>query len=484
MKTIIYLMLAFAVLGCGGDASSSGSGFNIPSLPSKAESSSSSVPGTDSVFVGYDDTGSTALVQLMKYEINNSIPVDADLAQPYELLNAETFVSNNMVAIGPFKISLGLLASDSKESGKILYDLGIHLTGPSLLNEDRPNFILTYCVDVSGSMNENTGSSPLSSKSKIKLVKEGLAASINQLKKGDIVNIVLFSSDASTLVENYIQGESDQKSFLDKIAGINADNSTNLEAGVKKAYELATKYYNSEKKNRVLMITDAMANVGSTDASLIAKNILINNKEGILLSGLGIGYDYDAAFLEELTDKGAGNQFLVATDADAEAIFSSGLLPLLMLAAKDLKVEISYPNTLSHIASAAEQTAATAEELKGINFSYNADQFYLERFKTDISTAVSSSQITIKLTYLDPVTSEKLSASKSFLISDILNSESSNIKDALAMIYLTSLIKGSKVWTDMEWEFAHVLKNHTSDLYKEYKALIYKYAKKTDNDTF
>lgn len=485
MKTIPFLVLLIATLGCAGGGGSTGGGaFDVPQLPTKTETSSASVTGSDSVFVGYDDTGSTALVQLMKYEIKNDRSVDSELAQPHELLNAEEFTSDNMVAIGPFEISIGMLQSESKENGKTLYDLGVHLKGPTTTTDSRPNFVLTYCIDVSGSMDEDTGAGDLTSKSKLALVKSGLTSAIQQLKAGDFVNIVLFANDTNIYVENYIHSVSDESTLRSKINAIQAEGSTNLEAGLKKAYEVATRYYDSEKKNRVLLITDAMANVGSTDPSLIARNIVINNKEGILMSGLGIGINYDAAFLEELTDAGAGNQFLVATDADAENIFSDGLLPLLMLAAKDMKVEIVYPSSISHIASAAEQVAETAEDLKGINFSYNASQYYLERFKTDLETDVSASEITINITYLDPVTSKKLTASKTFVIADILNNESSNIKDALTMIFLTSLIKETKTWDDLTYEFTHVLNGHSSTLFTEYKSLIYQFADKEDLDTF
>lgn len=483
MKNLFLVLFVLSIFGCGGSASGNGA-FNVPDLPQKSESTS--ISGSDSIFVGYDDTGSTALVQLMKYEIENDMYVETELAKPHELLNAEEFTSDEMVEIGPFTISIGLLQSESKESGKTLYDLGVHLKGPTTTLKDRPNFVLTYCIDISGSMNEDTGAEDLSNKSKMELVKSGLKSSLLQLKDGDLINIVLFSTGASIYVENYVHGESDESNMIKKIQAIKADGSTNLEAGLKKAYDLATKYYDSEKKNRVLMITDAMANVGSTNPSLIAKNIIINNKEGILMSGIGVGFDYDAAFLEELTDKGAGNQFLVATDADAETIFSTGLLPLLMLAAKNMKVEIAYPNTISHISSAAEQVADSADELKGINFSYNSAQYYLERFKTDLDTNVSNSEITINITYLDPVTSEKITASKTFVIGDILNKESSNIKDALTMIYLTSLIKGTKTWEDILWEFDHVLSGHSSSLFREYKSLLYNYADEPEevDDTF
>lgn len=488
MKSLVYFLLTLIICACGSDsgASNGGGAFDTPTLPQKSDTFSTSITGTDSVFVGYDDTGSTALVQLLKYEIENDLSVDPELAQPHELLNAEEFTSENMVEIGQFKISIGMLKSESKESGKVLYDLGIHLKGPTISTDSRPPFVLTYCIDVSGSMNDRTGASILSKKSKIKLVKDGIVSSLNQLITGDEINIVLFSNSAKVLVENYIHGSSDESDLISKINSINASNSTNLEAGLNKAYEIAKKYYDSEKKNRVLLITDALANAGSTNPSLIAKNITINNEEGILLSGIGIGFDYDAEFLEELTDAGAGNQFLVATDADSENIFSSGLLPLLMLAAKEMKVEISYPSNISHISSAAEQVADSAEELKGINFSYNASQYYLERFKTDLASDISASEITINITYLDPITSEEIIASKTFVIEDILTNETSNIKDALSMIFLTSLIKENKTWEDIQWEFDHVLKGHSSTLYSEYRSLLYQFSDEieTEVDTF
>jgi Mg-chelatase subunit ChlD len=482
MKNTLLCFLILVLYGCAGGAS--GGAFSVPTLPSKSESQSANVGESNSVFVGYDDSGSTAISQLLKYQINNEIYVDPDLAQPYEILNAEKFESENMVAIGDFKISVGLLQSESKEAGKVLYDLGVHLQAPTITREERPDFVITYCIDVSGSMSESTGASDLSVKSKMTLVKEGLIASINMLNDGDVVNIVTFSDKFKTLVENYIHGESDVEALLTKINAMKASGSTNLEGGLKLAYQIANKYHVSEKKSRVLLATDAIVNGGSADPKFIADNIVVNNKNGILLCGVGIGFDYDASFLEKLTEASSGNQFLLATDADAEYIFSDGLFPLLMVAAKNLKVEIVYPVTLTHISSAAEQVTTTASELKGINFSNNSDQYYLERFKTEIDTVVTNKEFEIQLTYTDPTSNELISVSKTFVIDSILSNESSNIKDALAMIYLTSLIKGNKNWDDMKWEFEHVFSGHHSYIYAEFKSLIYKFAGQKDEDEF
>jgi Mg-chelatase subunit ChlD len=491
MKTIIYLILAFTALGCGGSGgssytSSNGTVTTTPTFAQKLQSALGSIKNskTNSIFVGYDDTGSTAIAQLMKYQINNNVKVNSDLVQPYELLNAEKFTSEETTTFGQFKISVGLLTNNTNEKGKMTYDLGVHLIAPVLSIDERPNFIITYCVDVSGSMNSSSGLASLSSTTKISMVKNGLKTSLKQLKNGDIINIVLFSSDASILVEGYIVGESSESALNYLIESIKTSDTTNIEAGLDLAYELARKYFNKKKKNRVLMITDATSNEGNTEASVIAQNVNLENEEGILFSGLGIGYDYDAEFLAELTDKGSGNQFLAVSDADADYIFSSGLLPLLMLAAKNLKVEIIYPSFLSHIASAAEQTTESAEDLKGINFSYNASQFYLERFQADLNTDVSKSEITINLTYLDPYNNKKKTATQTLLFSQIVKNERSNIKDALCILFLTDLIKGYKSWSDIQWAFDNIFEGHSSLLYTEYKALIYKYANKKDTDAF
>lgn len=483
MNKLICLILIFLIFACGGGG---GSAFNAPTLPQKSDESSVSISGSNSIFVGYDDTGSTALVQLMKYQITNNLIVDPELVQPYSLLNAEEFISDEMETFGAFKISIGLLNSESKEGGKTLYDLGVHLSGPELTTKSRKNMVLTICLDVSGSMNDYIDTTEIATKAKIDLIKEGLISVTKLLKYGDVVNFVLFSDKASILTENFIVGDSSKNELIGKIMAIKSSNSSNLEAGLKKSYELANKYFENEKKNRVLLITDGFANVGNTQASLIANNTIVENNEGVLLSAIGVGYDYDATFLEELTEAGGGNQFLLASDDDSVQIFSRKFLPLLMLAAKNLKVEIIYPDTISHIASAAEQTANSAEELKGINFSYNISQFYLERFKADADLDITQSQITLKITYNDPRLGVEKSAFKSFLIGNILNKESSNIKDALTMVFLTSLVKGKKTWEDIQWELDHVLDDHSSTLFTEYKSLLYDYANMPveDEDSF
>ena len=74
MKTLIFVIFSFVLLGCGGGATSGGGVFEVPALPEKSQNLSANVDGSNSIFVGYDDTGSSALVQLMKYQINHGSP--------------------------------------------------------------------------------------------------------------------------------------------------------------------------------------------------------------------------------------------------------------------------------------------------------------------------------------------------------------------------------------------------------------------------
>lgn len=198
-------------------------------------------------------------------------------------------------------------------------------------NEDNPsNYVLL--VDVSGSMyTEN----------KIGLLIKGLDIMIHELKKDDIISIVTYSGSADVMLDG-LKG-SDKLFISSKLNDVNTDGSTNGEAGIIMAYDLAEKYFIEGGNNRVILATDGDFNVGASSDSELVNLIKQKSKSGIVLSVLGFGTgNLNDSMMEKLADNGNGVYFYIDSEKEAQKVLCDELSANTTIVAKDVKFQIEF----------------------------------------------------------------------------------------------------------------------------------------------
>ena len=140
---------------------------------------------------------------------------------------------------------------------------------PAVTENVKNNIVIL--VDKSGSM------SPVMS-----LVKASLNTLVNNMGNDDIVSIVSYASGCKVECEGKT-GEN--KNYLySVIDGFKASGSTNGEAGLETAYDVAYKYFIPDGNNRVVILTDGDFNVGKTTGEELTKLIVILRIEPFVLA--------------------------------------------------------------------------------------------------------------------------------------------------------------------------------------------------------
>jgi len=420
-------------------------------------------------YFSYDDSASTAGVEQTHYALENGILPRPAWVRPWEFLSAERFERRNQVAVGPFSVSMGLWQHGLPGQDATAYDLGVHIHAPEITQAERRPLVLTLVLDISGSMNNASGLSHEGT-SLMQVAQAGLRALPAQLKTGDVLNLVTFSNQAQVVLENWTY-QGNAAAYLEKVESLQAQGGTHLEAGINEAYRLAQAQFKPEAINRVVMMTDAFANQGQVDPSLIAKSTRIHDQEGIYFSGLGFGFDFNEAFLNELTEAGQGTYFSVISTADAERSFGERFMSLVNIAARNVRFRLDYPASLQHTQSASEESSQVASEVQPIHFSYNTSQYFLERFRTDGET-VPEGRFKLTIAYTDPVSNKASEAVLDLSLDEIRNQDLSNIKDARVVTLLTSLIRGELSATEARAELDTLLSNHSTALANRYKTYI------------
>lgn len=394
-------------------------------------------------YFSYDDSASTASRDLTLFALNSGKIPHASLGRAYEYLNAEQIGQFDSSPVGPFQVSMGLMQVEAGElailsSEESVAALGVSVSGPIREQSERENIVLTLLVDVSGSMASWYAPETANDISTLlDVTKLGLSEMHSSLKDGDVVNLVTFSTQASVLLEGweFDEGNNELQQEIDALETIS---STNLDAGIQLAYAVAARTYDQAKSNRVLILTDAYANVGQVNSSVIAQSVFINELEGIHFSGVGIGDDFNDAFLNELTELGKGSYASMITPQDAERLFTEEFIRFIDVAVEDVVFRLDYPSSWRHISSAAEETSLEQGDIQPINFAFNSDQFFYEGFELP-SESGSDEEFTLTIEYRAE-SGEIVSKTITKTVEDMSSVGEDEILSASAVVTLANLV--------------------------------------------
>ena len=216
--------------------------------------------------------------------------------------------------------------------GKRLQLLRIGIQGRVVQSENRKDAILTFVIDVSGSM---------AMENRLGLVKRSLRLLVDQLRPGDEVGIVIYGSRAKVLLPH--TGVEERARILRAIDSLAPEGATNAEEGLRMGYDLALKNARFGSINRVILCSDGVANVGQTGPDAILREVRAHVDEGITLTAIGFGMgNFNDILMEQLANKGNGSYAYVDTLGEAKRIFVENLTGTLQVIARDAKVQVDF----------------------------------------------------------------------------------------------------------------------------------------------
>jgi Ca-activated chloride channel homolog len=197
---------------------------------------------------------------------------------------------------------------------------------------------LVFLVDVSGSMDEPT---------KLPWVKKSLAYLTEHLKAGDTVSIVTYAGGVRLVLPP--TGMDHRDKIVAALDDLKANGSTAMASGIDLAYEQAMDGLQPGTTARVIVCTDGDANVGPSSHDEILKIIESRAKAGITLSTIGFGMgNYKDTLMEQLADKGNGNNYYIDSLETADDLFGRKLASTIEVVAKDVKLQVDFdPNVVS-----------------------------------------------------------------------------------------------------------------------------------------
>jgi Ca-activated chloride channel family protein len=200
---------------------------------------------------------------------------------------------------GGISITTGLNSPTMHTGGGPAF-LQVCLQVPRTERVERRPMNLSVVLDRSGSMSEQ---------GKLEYAKQAICSLIDQLQEEDIFSLVIY--DDVIDVVRPAGHVSDKRTLKDLVREIHPRNSTNLGGGMIEGFRQVERNLRREYVNRVVLLSDGLANVGITNPNELAGIARRNRNNGISLTSMGVGLDYNENLMVALSESGGGNYYFI-----------------------------------------------------------------------------------------------------------------------------------------------------------------------------
>lgn len=161
---------------------------------------------------------------------------------------------------------------------------------------------------------------------------------VDHLTTDDFVSVVVYDDTAEVIIPPELVG--DKAAIKTKIGKIRAGGCTNLSGGWLLGCRQVQSHQSPERINRVLLLTDGLANYGIQDPQVLTKTAQEKAEANIGTTTLGFGNNFNEDLLINIANAARGNFYFIQSPDDASQVFEIEMESLVSVVAQNLRVRL------------------------------------------------------------------------------------------------------------------------------------------------
>lgn len=208
----------------------------------------------------------------------------------------------------------------------------VDVTGTDLPGQSRRPVNLAVVIDRSGSM----------SGEKLQQARAAASHLVELLGPADRLSVVHYGSDVKVFPGLAATAENKRR-MLDDIEGIWDEGGTNIGAALQAARDELLTQISSYQVNRAILITDGQPTEGLTDERELTSLVKQLRAQGISLSAIGVGTDFNEDLLQQFAELGSGSYGYLSNPTQLATLFQKDLQQASTTIARNVELSFQLP---------------------------------------------------------------------------------------------------------------------------------------------
>ncbi|MDY7225383.1 vWA domain-containing protein [Hyalangium rubrum] len=299
----------------------------------------------------------------------------------------------------PASTSHGSLAMTSRLShpyinpGSTDLFVTVDVTGAEVPGSRRSAVNLALVIDRSGSM----------SGYKLQQAKQAARHLVGLLRDEDRLAIVHYGSDVKSL-PSMAATASNRARMLEYIEGIWDEGGTNISAGLTTGQHQVNSARRAYQVNRIILISDGQPTEGVTDEESLKRVVKDIRAEGVTVSSIGVGTDFNEDLMQAFGEYGAGAYGFLEDAGKLATIFQKDLQQATTQVARNVELSFELPAgvTLGEVLGYRAHQAGRLVRVPMPDFSAGQTERVVARVTVTGGAVGQAVNVTgLKLTYTD-----------------------------------------------------------------------------------